>query len=53
MHAHDSQRDLETLLKSRTPLVVIETRDEPRALALLAALAPKLAAAHTPVFQWT
>jgi hypothetical protein len=49
----DSQRDLETLLKSRAPLVVIETRDEPRALALLAALAPKLAVAHTPVFQWT
>ena len=35
------------------PLVVIETRDEPRALELLASLAPRLAAAHTPVFQWT
>jgi hypothetical protein len=49
----NSQRDLETLLKSRAPLVVIETRDEPRALAMLAALAPKLTALHTPVFQWT
>ena len=48
-----SQRDLETLLKSRAPLVVIETRDEPRALAMLAALAPKLTTLHTPVFQWT
>ena len=35
------------------PLVVIETRDEPRALELLSSLAPRLAAAHTPVFQWT
>ncbi len=49
----DSQQDLEALLKSRVPLVVIETRDEQRALALLASLAVKLAAAHTPVFQWT
>ena len=45
--------DLEALLQSRVPLVVIETRDEPRALALLASSPPKLAAAHTPVFQWT
>jgi SpoVK/Ycf46/Vps4 family AAA+-type ATPase len=50
----DTRRELEALLKSRVPLIVIETRDEPRALALLASLAPKLAtAAHTPVFQWT
>ncbi|MGH8175281.1 MAG: AAA family ATPase [Steroidobacter sp.] len=53
MPSSDSLRDLESLLKSRVPLVVIETRDELRALALLASLAPKLAAAHTPVFQWT
>lgn len=52
--ATDTRRELEALLKSRVPLIVIETRDEPRALALLASLAPKLAsAAHTPVFQWT
>lgn len=49
----DTRRELEALLKSRVPLLVIETRDEPRALALLASLAPKLASAHTPVFQWT
>ena len=41
------------LLRSRVPLVVIETYDEPRALEMLAALSPRLAAAHTPVFQWT
>lgn len=32
----DTRRELETLLRSRIPLVVIETRDEPRALALSA-----------------
>jgi SpoVK/Ycf46/Vps4 family AAA+-type ATPase len=50
----DTRRELETLLRSRIPLVVIETRDEPRALAMLSGLAVKLtASAHTPVFQWT
>ena len=49
----DARQELEALLRSRVPLVVIETRDEPRALELLASLAPRLAAAHTPVFQWT
>jgi hypothetical protein len=51
--APDARRELETLLRSRVPLVIIETRDEPRAIELLASLAPRLAAAHTPVFQWT
>ncbi|HEY7640668.1 MAG TPA: AAA family ATPase [Steroidobacteraceae bacterium] len=49
----DSRQELEALLRSRVPLVVIETYDEPRALEMLAALSPRLAAAHTPVFQWT
>ena len=49
----DALRELEALLRSRVPLVVIETRDEPRALELLSSLSPRLAAAHTPVFQWT
>ena len=49
----DALRELEALLRSRVALVIIETRDEPRALELLASLAPRLAAAHTPVFQWT
>lgn len=49
----DSQRDLATLLKSRTPLIVIETRDEPRALELLGSLATRIGKTHTPVFQWT
>jgi SpoVK/Ycf46/Vps4 family AAA+-type ATPase len=49
----DARQELEALLRSRVPLVVIETYDEPRALEMLAALSPRLAAAHTPVFQWT
>ena len=49
----DARQELEALLRSRVSLVVIETYDEPRALEMLAALSPRLAAAHTPVFQWT
>jgi SpoVK/Ycf46/Vps4 family AAA+-type ATPase len=50
----DTRRELLTLLRSRVPLVVIETRDEPRVLELLASLAIELAQpVHTPVFQWT
>jgi ATPase family protein associated with various cellular activities (AAA) len=48
-----SRTELEALLRSRVPLVVIETRDEPRVLDMLASLAPRLAATHTPIFQWT
>jgi SpoVK/Ycf46/Vps4 family AAA+-type ATPase len=52
--APESRRELEALLKSRVSLVVVETRDEPRALALLSSIAPRLGgAAHTPVFQWS
>jgi SpoVK/Ycf46/Vps4 family AAA+-type ATPase len=52
--APDTRHELQTLLRSRIPLIVIETRDEPRALELLksAALTSK-PMPHTPVFQWT
>jgi SpoVK/Ycf46/Vps4 family AAA+-type ATPase len=50
----DSRRELATLINSRIPLIVIETRDEQRVLKLLAGLATELARpAHTPVFQWS
>jgi SpoVK/Ycf46/Vps4 family AAA+-type ATPase len=50
----DTRRELATLLKSRIPLIIIETRDEPRVLEMLASLAIELAhPVHTPVFQWT
>ncbi|MBC7983347.1 MAG: AAA family ATPase [Candidatus Obscuribacterales bacterium] len=48
-----AQHELETLIRSRAPLIVIETHDELRALELLASLAVRLAQqAHLPVFQW-
>lgn len=50
----DSQRDLAALLNSRVPLILIETRDEPRAIDLILTLARQLTKQeHTPVFQWT
>jgi len=50
----DTRHELATLLRSRIPLIVVETRDEPRVLDLIASLAGELAPpAHTPVFQWT
>ena len=50
----DSRRELLTLLKSRIPLIVVETRDEPRVVEMLAGLAGELAhPVHTPIFQWT
>lgn len=50
----DVRTELATLLRSRIPLVLIETRDEPRAMGLLGSLSIKnAAAAYLPVFQWT
>jgi len=52
--APDTRRELEALLRSRVPLVVIETRDELRALELLTGACTRLVAGvHTPVFQWS
>jgi SpoVK/Ycf46/Vps4 family AAA+-type ATPase len=50
----DRQRDLELILKSSTPLVVIETRDESGMLAMLQNIS--LARAkdeYLPLFRWT
>jgi hypothetical protein len=50
----DARRELEALIKSRIPLIVVETRDEPRVLSLLSGLASRLLQpAPTPLFQWT
>ena len=50
----DTRTELATLLRSRIPLVLIETRDESRAITLLCGLSIKSpAAAYIPVFQWT
>jgi SpoVK/Ycf46/Vps4 family AAA+-type ATPase len=49
----DTRQELETLIRSRVPLIVIETRDEPRALDMLRALAIRLTQpVHLPMFQW-
>lgn len=52
--SNQGRHDLKALLGSRVPLVVIETRDEPHALALITSVALELnSKSHTPVFQWT
>jgi SpoVK/Ycf46/Vps4 family AAA+-type ATPase len=54
MPASQTRAELKALLAGRVPLVIIETRDEPHALALLTSVALELSAkAHMPVFQWT
>lgn len=49
MSPQSSQRDLRAILRSRVPLVVIETRDEARARAMIVDLARESAA---PAFEW-
>lgn len=50
----DRQRDLELILRSRMPIVVIETRDEQRMLHLLRTIAITGAAdQYLPLFRWT
>lgn len=49
-----AEHELAMLIRSRIPLIVIETHDETRALKLLAELSVRLARkAHLPMFQWT
>jgi SpoVK/Ycf46/Vps4 family AAA+-type ATPase len=48
-----AQQELETLIRSRAPLILIETRDELRALELLTSLAVRLTRETAlPIFQW-
>ena len=50
----DAHHELLTLLRSRVPLVLIETRDEARVLDTLRTLATELSRpVHTPFFKWT
>ncbi|HEY8537827.1 MAG TPA: AAA family ATPase [Steroidobacteraceae bacterium] len=50
----DTRRELEALLRSRVPLIVIETRDEPRAIELLKSVCSRPATGiRAPLFQWT
>lgn len=50
----DRQRDLELILRSRMPIVVIETRDENRMLDLLKSITVSQAGqSYQPLFRWT
>lgn len=50
----NNQRDLELILRSRVPIVVIETHDESRLLDLVKAITFSRAAEdHLPLFRWT
>ncbi len=50
----DRQRDLELILRSRMPIVVIETRDEKRMLHLLRTIALSgTSSEYLPLFRWT
>ena len=50
----DQKLDLELIIRSRTPIVVVETQDESRILELLHSIATKPAAGnYLPLFRWT
>ncbi len=46
----DNANDLELIIRSRIPIVIINSAEEERVLALVSGLAPGLA---TPVYRWT
>ena len=50
----DGRHDLELILRSRTPLIVIESQDEQRMLELLGSITMARASQeYTPLFRWT
>jgi hypothetical protein len=50
----EDRHDLEVLLRSRTPVIVIETRDEARVLEMLGSLAVGgIGGRYLPLFRWT
>ena len=50
----DGQHDLKVILRSRTPIIVIETRDEARILEMLQAISISASGQdYLPLFQWT
>ena len=50
----DGRHDLELILRSRTPIVVIESQDEQRMLELLQAVTISRASTdYSPLFRWT
>ena len=50
----DGSHDLELILRSRTPIVIIESQDEARMLELLQAIALRRSTtSYIPLFRWT
>ncbi len=50
----DRRHDLEIILRSRTPIIVIESQDEARVLELLQSIAIESPSAeYLPLFRWT
>jgi SpoVK/Ycf46/Vps4 family AAA+-type ATPase len=50
----DQQHDLELIIRSRTPIVVVETQDESRILQMLQSIAMKSTSGdYLPLFRWT
>ncbi len=50
----DRRHDLEVILRSRTPIIVIETKDEARVLGMLQSIAIASAGEqYLPLFRWT
>ena len=50
----NDRRDLELVLESGTPLIVVETTDEARVLDLLREIAlSRSAASYRPLFRWS
>jgi SpoVK/Ycf46/Vps4 family AAA+-type ATPase len=50
----DGNHDLELILRSRTPIVIIETQDEARILDLLQSISMRRASTdYLPLFRWT
>ena len=50
----ERRQDLEIILRSRTPIIVIETRDEARVLRVLRSVTLRMAASdYLPLFRWT
>lgn len=50
----DQRHDLELILKSRTPIVIIETQDEARILEMLKSINLQSASTeYQPLFRWT
>lgn len=50
----DRRHDLEVILRSRTPIIIIETRDEARILEILQSITiAGIAETYMPLFRWT